>query len=176
MIATARLILRDWVDGDRAPFAAMLADPEVMRFLGPPLDRAAADLAVDRQRAHAAEHGFTFWAVERRADAAFLGFCGLRRVDLAGTPVDGEVEIGWRLRRDVWGQGFAREAAEAALADGFALGLPRIVAFTVPANLRSWGLMERLGMTRRDDLAFDHPRLAEDDPLRPHIVYSKEAL
>lgn len=172
MITTERLRLRDWTDADRAPFAAMVADPEVMRFLGPPLDRAAADAGVDRLTAAAATDGFTFWAIERRDDGPFLGFCGLRRVDLASTPIDRMVEIGWRLRRDAWGHGYAHGAAEASLRHGFdALGLARIVAYTVPANVRSWGLMARLGMSRRDDLAFDHPRLAAADPLRPHIVY-----
>lgn len=173
MIATERLILRDWRDGDRAPFAGMVADPEVMRCLGPLQDRAAADAGVDRMIAHQAAHGFCFWAIERRDDAAFLGFCGLKRVDLTGTPIAGEVEIGWRLRRDAWGAGYAREAAVATLAWGFGDGgLQRIVAMTNLANTRSWGLMERLGMTRRPDLDFDHAALDRDDPLRPHIVYA----
>ena len=173
MIATERLILRDWRDADRAPFAAMGADREVMRHLGPPLTRAASDCAVDRLTATQASHGFTFWAVERVSDGCFLGFCGLDPVGLSGTSIDHDVEIGWRLRREAWGQGYAREAATATLAWGFGeRGLARIVAMTTPANTRSWGLMERLGMTRRRDLDFDHPRLAADDPLRPHIVYA----
>ena len=176
MIDTPRLILRNWRASDREPFAAMVADPEVMRFLGPVQDRVAAEAAVDRAIAHQTEHGFTFWAVERRGDAALLGFCGLKRVDLPGAPIDREVEIGWRLRRDAWGQGYAREAAAASLAHGFgAHRLSRIIAYTVAGNIRSWGLMERLGMIRRDDMAFDHPRLAEGDPLRPHIVYARAA-
>lgn len=173
MIETPRLILRDWRDADRGPFAAMLADPEVMRHLGPVQDREAVDAGVNRMIAHHSGHGFTFWAVERREDAAFLGFCGLKRVDLTASPIAGEVEIGWRLRRDAWGAGFAREAAIASLEWGFAEGgLTRIVAMTTLANARSWGLMERLGMTRRRALDFDHPGLAADDPLRPHIVYT----
>ena len=174
MIETARLVLREWRQSDHEPFAAMLADPAVMRFLGPPQDRATADFHVGRQTAHLDTHGFTFWVVEGREDAAFLGFCGLRHVELPGAPINDEVEIGWRLRRTAWGSGYAHEAATASLADGFAKGLHRIVAYTVAANARSWGLMERLGMIRRPDLDFDHPRLAADDPLRPHIVYTAE--
>ncbi len=86
-----------------------------------------------------------------------------------------EVEIGWRLRHDAWGQGYAREAAEATLAWGQAAGRPRIIAMTVAANTRSWGLMERLGMLRRPDLDFAHPALAADDPLCAHIVYATVA-
>ncbi len=173
MIATARLLLRDWRDADRAPFAAMSADPEVMRYLAPLQSRAEVDAAVDRMVAHQAARGFCFWAVERCEDGAFLGFCGLKRVDLTATPISGGVEIGWRLRRDAWGAGYAREAAAAALDWGFGNGgLAQIVAMTNHANSRSWGLMERLGMIRRPDLDFDHPGLAAGDPLRPHIVYA----
>lgn len=170
-IATARLWLRPWTDTDRAPFAAMGADPHVMRYLGPLQTRAETDAAIDRQIASQAEDGFAFWAIERLDDHAFLGFCGLKRITIRG-PLDGEVEIGWRLRRDAWGQGYAFEAARASRDHGFLyLGLPHLFAFTVQANTRSWRLMERIGMTRLDNLAFDHPALAVDDPLRPHIVY-----
>ena len=173
MIETPRLVLRDWRDADRVPFAAMLARPEVMRHLGPLQDREAVDVGIDQMIAHHAAHGFTFWAVERRDDGAFLGFCGLKRVDLTASPIASEVEIGWRLRRDAWGAGFAREAAVASLEWGFDKGgLARIVAMTTIGNVRSWGLMERLGMTRRRALDFDHPGLAAADPLRPHIVYT----
>lgn len=171
MIDTTRLILRDWRDADRAPFTAMSADPEVMRYLAPLQSRAEVDAAFNRYVARTADT-FHPWAVERRADDAFLGSCGLNRVDHGASPVNGEVEVGWKFRRDAWGQGFAREAASAALAYGFAAGLSRIVAFTVPQNVASRGLMERLGMTRRPDLDFDHPGLAATDPLRPHIVYA----
>jgi RimJ/RimL family protein N-acetyltransferase len=173
VIETERLLVRPWRDADRAPFAAMGADPEVMRYLGPLQSRADADAGIDRAIAHQAAHGFCFWAVERREDGAFVGFCGLKRVDLAATPISGDVEIGWRLRRDAWGAGYAREAAAVVLDFGLrGAGLERIVAMTNHANSRSWGLMARLGMTRRPDLDFDHPGLAAGDPLRPHIVYA----
>ncbi len=171
MILTERLILRDRREADRAPLAAMRADPEVMRFLGPPRDQAAVDAEFDRYVALSSDDLHP-WAIEQRADNAFLGTCGLNRVDHGVSPVNGAVEIGWKLARAAWGQGFAAEAAAAALASGFAAGLPQIVAFTVAANTRSWRLMERLGMMRQADLDFDHPALAADDPLRPHIVYS----
>lgn len=169
MIATDRLLIRRWRDEDVAPFHAMSEDPEVMRFLGPPLTLEQARAAKGRMVARQAEHGFCFWAVERRADAAFIGFCGLLA---AKPPIEGEVEIGWRLARETWAQGYAREAAEAVIAWAWAnLDVPSLAAITVPANVRSWRLMERLGMTLAAGGDFDHPDLAEGDPLRRHILY-----
>ncbi len=174
MIETKRLTLRPWRDSDRAPFAAMGRDAEVMANLGALLSREESDAAVDRQIALQAERGHCFWAIEERASGEFLGFCGLKPGP-EGTPIARDIEAGWRLKRDAWGKGFAREAAAAALAWGFAsLDVTRIAAITVQANTRSWGLMERLGMTRRRDLDFDHPALAEGHPLRPHITYIME--
>jgi RimJ/RimL family protein N-acetyltransferase len=113
--------------------------------------------------------------VEGCRDGGFLGICGLKIMNDAGAPVEGDVEIGWRFRRESWGQGHAREAAEAALLWGWChLNCPRIVAITVPANVPSWRLMERLGMQRRPDLDFDHPRFQGDHPLRGHITYVKD--
>lgn len=170
MIETPRLIIRPWQESDRAPFAAMGADPEVMAHFPALLSPAESDAMVDRIGLMLADQGFGFWAVERRDSGDFIGFCGLNRVNFL-CPVAGEVEIGWRLVRAAWGQGFAREAAQICLDWGFAHGLTRIVSFTVPANVRSWGLMERLGMQRRAELDFDHPRVAEGSPLKRHIVY-----
>jgi RimJ/RimL family protein N-acetyltransferase len=175
VITTSRLVLRGWEDRDRVPFAAMGRDPLVMATLGPLLPRGESDAAIDRQRDFQARLGHCFWAIERAEDAAFLGFCGLKP-GAGGTPIEHEIEIGWRLARQYWGQGYAREAAEASLRWGFtSLGVPRIMAITTPGNDRSWGLMERIGMTRRHDLDFDHPILAAGDPLRAHITYEAVA-
>ena len=172
IIGTPRLLMRRWQEGDLAPFAALCADPEVMRHFRSPLTPEESDALVRRIEAHFDAHGFGLWALERRADRRFLGFTGLLTVDFA-SPIAGEVEIGWRLARAFWGQGYAGEAARAALDFGFAqLGLARIVSMTVEANARSWRLMERLGMARAAELDFDHPRLPEDHALRPHIVYA----
>lgn len=175
MIATARLLVRPWVDADRAPFHALCNDPQVMATIGPLQSRAETDAAIDRQMALQATLGHCFWALERRDDGRFLGFCGIK---IAPENIPGIAdcpEIGWRLARDAWGQGMAREAADASLAWGFANGMARIIAITTPGNVRSWGLMERLGMVRRHDLDFDHPALAEGDQLRPHITYEIRA-
>ncbi len=173
MLTTDRLVLRPWRDADLDPFVAMSADAEVMHHLLP-LDRAAAAAWIERQRAHQQEHGFCFWAVEVPGVLPLVGAVGLYTV-APPMPCAPAVEIGWRLARAAWGKGYAEEAARAALDWGFARGMTEIVAFTRPANSRSWRLMERLGMTRdgRDD--FEHPRLPPGDPMRPHVLYRLSA-
>jgi RimJ/RimL family protein N-acetyltransferase len=170
-LRTARLILREWRDEDREPFAAMNADPRVAEFLGGPIDRAASDAMVDRIRAHFRERGFGAWAVEIVGCAGFAGFLGLAvpRFEAHFTPC---VEIGWRLATEYWGNGYATEAGRAALAFGFEdLGLTELVSFTVPANVRSRRVMERLGMIRDGAGDFDHPLLPATHPLRRHVLY-----
>ncbi len=168
---TPRLILRDWRDADLDAFAAMSADPVVMETLGPLMTRDEADALLSRAKAIAAEHGHTFWAVERKSDAQMIDWCGIIRGSVG--PVEGKAEIGWRLAADAWGQGYAKEAALASLDWGFAnLADDAIWAITSTGNARSWGLMERLGMIRHPDLDFEHPRVAEGSPLKSHITYS----
>lgn len=171
MIETARLLIRPWRDSDRAPFAAMNADPEVTRYLGPLQARAQSDAMVDRQIALQRALGHCFWALERHADGAFLGFCGIKPGP-DGTPIAGLPEIGWRLARAHWGLDYAREAAEACLRWACAeRGWPGVYAITVRANAASWGLMLRLGMQRRLDMDFDHPAVPDGDALKPHLTY-----
>ena len=153
---TPRLRLRNWREGDIEPFIRHLNTEPVMRWLGG-VRTPEEQRAVVRERfiRWQEEHGFTFWVVERKADCKLLGFCGLKIADDAASPVVGELEVGWRLREDAWGNGYAREAAAASL--GFAfdrLEAPRVVALTVEGNVPSWGLMLRLGMTRRPDLDY----------------------
>ena len=172
MIETARLVLRTWRDADRDPFLALCRSPIVMAHLGGPMPDDAVDTAIARIHACQAEHGHCFWAAERKADRAFLGFCGLKIATGLAPGIEGDVEIGWRLGADAWGQGYAREAAIASLAWAWAnLDASRVVAITVPLNHRSWGLMERLGMTRRRDLDFGHPAFPDNHPLHHHITY-----
>jgi RimJ/RimL family protein N-acetyltransferase len=167
MIETARLCLRAWQDADREPFWAMGQDEEVMRYL-PKLTREQSDAAVRRMIVTEVEHGHVFWALERKVERDFIGFCGILP---PRSPIY-EYEIGWRLARQAWGLGYAREAAEASLAWAWInLDVPAIMAITNLANIRSWGLMERLGMKRQPLEDFDHPEVSEDDPLRPHILY-----
>ena len=164
-----RLRLRPWRADDANAFAAMNADPAVMRHFAAPLARAESDAFLAALMAHEAAHGFTFWAVERHAAPGAIGLCGLMRVPWQArfTPA---IEIGWRIAAAHWRQGHAEEAARLALAAGFGpLGLGEIVSFTVPANEPSWRLMRKLGMA--PDGEFGHPRLAPEHPLHRHLLY-----
>jgi len=165
-LRTPRLLLREWRDEDAAPFVAMSADPEVLRYLSAPDAEWIA-----RMRAHFAVHGFGNFVVELPGEAPFIGVIGLNHVrwTLPFTPA---VEAGWRLARPYWGKGYAVEAARAAIEDGFGrLGLEEIVAYTVPENRASRQVMERVGMTRDPAEDFDHPSRPEGDPLRRHVLY-----
>lgn len=171
MFRTSRLLLRPWRDADREAFARLNSDPEVMRHLPGVLDRTASDALVDAVEAHFESHGFGVWAIEVAAGAPFIGCVGLMHVGFAAhfTPT---VEIAWRLSREAWGHGYATEAAREACRIGLAdLELPEIVAFTVPANTRSRAVMTRLGMNHDPNEDFDHPKLAEGDPLQRHVLY-----
>ena len=171
MIETERLILRSWRDDDVDPFFALNSDPRVMATLGPLMTRDETAALIERAQARDEETGHTFWAVERKSDREMIGWCGVVRGP-QGTPISGLPEIGWRLAHDAWGQGFAREAAQATIHWSFAhLADDALWAITTAGNSRSWGLMERLGMTRRTDMDFAHPNVPEDSPLKPHITY-----
>jgi RimJ/RimL family protein N-acetyltransferase len=153
------------------PFAAMSADPEVMALLPPLPDRAASNAWIARMQAHNDEHGFAYWAVELPGKASLIGAIGLSRVRFPA-PFTPAIEIGWRLARRYWGQGFAFEAARATIDDGMGrLGLDEIVAFAAPANRRSQRLLERLGMTRNPAEDFDFPGVDEGHPLRRAVLY-----
>lgn len=154
---TERLVLRDWREDDWEPFWHHTNTPAVMRWLGGVADAEARAAAQARLESYARDHGHTFWAVERKSDGELLGFCGLKRSNQAGGPI-GMMEVGWRLREDAWGKGYAREAAMASLDLAFdRFGADEVVAFTVEGNRGSWGLMLRLGMGRREDLDFACP-------------------
>ncbi|NML05156.1 GNAT family N-acetyltransferase [Sphingomonas sp. G-3-2-10] len=169
MIETERLILRGWKDSDLDPFAAMSQDPRVMATLGPLMSRDEAAAVITRIEGIREAHGYTFWAIERREDGAFLGFCGVKP-GAEDTPIAGEVEIGWRLAHDHWGKGYAREAAQASLDWVWThLDADQVAAITTPGNSNSWGLMERLGMVRAPEDDFDHPKAIGH--LIPHITY-----
>lgn len=170
-LETERLILRDWRAEDWSEFFRVTNTPAVMRWLGGVLDDDGMASQRGRVEACHAANGFGFWAVERKEDGALLGFCGLKRADAPGSTVTGATEAGWRFREDAWGKGYAKEAAIAALDTAFGrLGAKEVVALTVDGNTGSWGLMERLGMRRRQELDYDDPRY--ENPWRRSIVYS----
>lgn len=175
-IRTDRLLLRQWRDDDLAPFTAMGADPAVMRFFPSALDADQSAAFVARIRGQIESRGFGLWAVEV-ADAGapqcgrFVGFTGLAAVpsDLPFAPA---LEVGWRLDPAAWGNGYATEAARAAVEVAFVeLGVDELVSMTASVNLPSRAVMERIGMTHDPADDFDHPRIAEGDPLRHHVLY-----
>jgi RimJ/RimL family protein N-acetyltransferase len=170
-LRTERLLLRRWHDSDRDPFAALNADPVVMEHFPGPLKRQESDAFVDRMESHFAQHGFSMWALEVVSTGSFAGFVGLLvpRFEAHFTPA---VEIGWRLARQHWGLGYATEAAHTALAFGFEeIRLDEIVAYTVPENVRSRRVMERLGMARNPADDFENPVIPEGHRLRRHVLY-----
>ncbi len=172
VLRTDRLLLRDWTDADMVPFAAMNADPRVMEFLGPVMGRTASDELAARIRKHVHAHGYGLWAAEIPGAVRFIGFIGLNVIEWS--PLAPSVEIGWRLAPDYWKQGYASEGAREVMRFAFEeLALDEVIAFTSVANRRSRGVMERIGMRHDPDRDFDHPKLTADDPLRPHVVYSR---
>ena len=169
-IQTERLILRRWLPSDRAPFAVMNADPEVMRYFPAKLDRETSDVFADRIDARLERQGFGLWALERRDTGEFIGFVGLS-VPRRALPFMPCVEIGWRLAAAHWGHGFASEGAQQVLKIGFEhFALDEIVSFTSLVNRRSRAVMERIGM-RDSGEDFEHPALPVGHPLRMHCLY-----
>ncbi len=170
MRTTERLRLRAWRPEDREPFAALNADPVVMEHFVAPLDRGESDAVADKIEADLAERGWGLWAAERLDTGAFIGFIGL---SIPGFEADFTpcVEIGWRLAKEHWGQGFAPEGARDAVRFAFEeLDLEEIVSFTYVGNRSSRRVMEKIGM--RPTHEFDHPRVPAGHRIRRHVLYT----
>ncbi|HTJ62974.1 MAG TPA: GNAT family N-acetyltransferase [Alphaproteobacteria bacterium] len=171
VLETPRLRLRPYRDTDLDGLAELCADPEVMRHFPETLDRSAAAAFGERIKAHFDRHGFGPWSVEIKGKTDYVGFVGLM-VPTFETHFTPCVEVGWRLARRHWQNGYATEGARAVLAYGFETrGCDEIVSMTVPANKRSRAVMDRLGMTRDPADDFDHPNLPEGHVLRRHVLY-----
>jgi len=170
---TIRLRLRTWDPEDERRFYDIMNTPEVMRWLGGVQDFREWGAGFRRLVSYQRDFGFTFWIVERKSDEEILGFCGLKRANAPGADkIAGDFEIGWRLREDAWGQGYAKEAAIATLDLAFDhFAAPHVVAVTALHNLSSQGLMIRLGMGRRDDLDFIDERFPAAGDVNPQIVF-----
>ena len=170
-LETERLLLREWRDSDRDAFAAIVGDPHVMRFYPATRDRAGADAWMDKMIAGLADGTGHFLAVEQKSDGALLGLTGTGEINFA-IPTGPKLEIGWVLGKNYWGQGYAPEAARAALNHAFTeLGAPEVVAFTARPNLPSQRVMQKIGLIRDPAADFDHPRIPEGHPLRSHVLY-----
>jgi RimJ/RimL family protein N-acetyltransferase len=169
-LETDRLVLRGWRDEDFAALHALCTDARVMATIAPVYDEARTAAVLARLQEREAHDGCTFWAMQQRQTGRVIGFCG---IGLGTVPaIADQLEIGWRLASDCWGQSLAREAAEASL--GWARrerpGEP-IWAITSVGNHRSRGLMERLGMCYCEGMDFDHPAIPADSPLLRHVTY-----
>ncbi|MDQ3246208.1 MAG: GNAT family N-acetyltransferase [Pseudomonadota bacterium] len=171
---TERLRLRTWDRQDLNPFIEHTNTPSVMRWLGGVWQRDDHVKAFERIEQYQREFGHTLWIVERKSDDALLGFCGLKRVNSPGAPNAGDFEVGWRLREDAWGKGYAKEAAVASLDLAFGkYAAPYVVALTIEGNQPSRGLMSRLRMRHREDMDFEDKRFGPE--MNPTIVYRIDA-
>ena len=172
---TKRLRLRDWREEDREAFYAIMNKPAVMRYLGGVQTPVQWGEAHQRMLGFQRDFGHTFWIIEDKKSGEIQGFCGLKRVNAPGAgELTDQHEIGWRLRESAWGQGIAKEAAIASLDLAFdRFAAPHVVAMTVPDNVASQGLMERLGMARRADLDFEDTRFGPE--LNPALIWRIDA-
>jgi RimJ/RimL family protein N-acetyltransferase len=167
------ITLRQWRDSDLEPYAAMNADPEVMRYFPAALSREQSQVSLARQRSLIEQRGWGLWALD--VDGVFAGFTGLA-IPSFEAPFMPCVEVGWRLRREYWGRGVAFRGALQALEYGFSvLKLAEIVSFTAAVNAPSRRLMERLSFVRDAASDFDHPSIPKGHPLRPHVLYRKKS-
>lgn len=176
LLKTERLVLRDWRKDDKAPFYQMSQDTEVMRYFPALLSREESDALADKAQGLISQNGYGFWAVERQDTGEFIGFVGLHhQPENSGIPNAPMTEIGWRIARPHWRQGFAHEAARKAMQFAFSeLALSQLYAFTTLTNLPSQSLMRKLGMHNLNQ-DFNHPKLAKGHPLARHCLFSKAA-
>ncbi len=175
IIETERLILRTWKKEDAAPYFQINQDPKVIEFLPGPLTMEQVNDFILTVNSHQDKNGYTLWAACLKETGELMGFIGLNYTDWAShfTPA---VEVGWRLGSQFWGKGYATEGAKACLEYGFKkYGLKEIISFTVPANIRSIHVMEKIGLKRDLNGNFAHPKLAKDHPLSQHILYRLRA-
>lgn len=168
---TERLILRPWKLEDLEPLARMNRDPQTMEYLLAPLTFEESAARLDVYKRHVEEHGWGLWAVSVPGVSDFIGWIGLWPIgfDAHFTPA---IEVGWRLLPQFWGKGYATEGSRAALKYGFeTLKLNEIVSITVPANVRSWRVMQKIGMHTDPKDNFDHPKVPVGHPLKKHVLY-----
>lgn len=167
---TERLILRSWQEDDREPFALMNADPKVMEYFPSLCSRQKSDYIIDYSNDEIEDSGYGFWAAQRKDTNQFIGFIGLHQFneDLPFCPM---VEIGWRLAKEHWGQGFATEGAKESLSIGFSqLSLKSIYSMSVLDNLKSQRVMSKIGMTNVDE-NFLHPAISAESGLQEHCLF-----
>jgi RimJ/RimL family protein N-acetyltransferase len=173
-LATTRLILRPWQDRDRAPFATMNADPAVMTYFAASMTPEESNAAIDRYLFQLDRDGFTMFAAEHRETGDLAGVIGMQTMrDIVPHLPQPAVEIGWRLALEHQNKGLATEGAQTIIDHAFTeLHLHEVVAITAEGNAASRRVMEKLGMTHRPELAFDHPRVPAGHPHQRHALYA----
>jgi RimJ/RimL family protein N-acetyltransferase len=174
LISTERLLLRPWKDQDFLPFAEMNADPRVREFFVSVLTREQSDAEIRHFQSTHERDGFSLLAAELNATGEFIGLIGLETMNIVLPSVaQPAVELGWRISRSHWGKGLAAEGARGVIRFAFeTLQLREVLATTVPANLRSRRVMEKIGMKHLVGFDFEHPRVPEGHPLRRHVLYA----
>jgi ribosomal-protein-alanine N-acetyltransferase len=174
LITTERLLLRPWKDEDFPPYAEMNADTAVREFFPSLLTREESDAEIRRFQGAYERDGFCMFASELIATGQFAGFVGLQTMNFVVPCIaQPAVEIGWRLSRAHWGIGLATEGTRGVIRHAFeTLQLCELVAITVPANLRSRRVMEKIGMKHFPELNFEHPRIPPGHPLGAHLLYA----
>jgi RimJ/RimL family protein N-acetyltransferase len=161
ILATPRLILREYSPDDADALCLVLSDPETMRFYPAPYDRAGVEDWISRSLHRYEEHGHGLWAMILKSNGKLIGDCGLTVQNLDAV---NEVEIGYHVRHDLWGNGFATEAARACRDFGFArLPVERLISLIRPENLQSRRVAEKNGMTVWKEVMWHNFR---------HLVYA----
>ncbi len=169
---TERLILRNWLHKDIEPFAKMNSDDDVMRFFEKKISLEQTIQSVEKMKACHKKYGYTFWAVENKKDQKFIGCIGIFMSEDYESPFTPGVEIGWRLDKPYWNKGYATEGAKKSLRIGFEdFKINEICAITVPTNLASRNVMEKLGMKRNPNEDFEHPKVSDNHPFKTHVLY-----
>ncbi|MCP4342668.1 MAG: GNAT family N-acetyltransferase [Desulfobulbaceae bacterium] len=169
-LETDRLLLRQWKNQDLSAFAKLTADSEVMEYFPSTLSSEESNAMAQKCKSLISERGWGVWASELKESGDFIGFVGIHKPK-ATLPFSPCVEIGWRLLREHWGNGYATEAAAEALRFSFeSLGLNEVVSFTTVSNYRSRSVMEHLGLSNTNQ-NFEHPDIPDGHQLSEHVLY-----
>ena len=172
-IKSERVLLRHWKASDLEPWIALNLDPKNLRYF-PRTYSAEESLESFKRISESLEKNeYGLWAAEEKSSGEFMGFIGLAKADIPGVSFMPCYEIGWRLDKKYWGNGYATEGAKVALAYGLTeLEIPTIYSYTSIHNLPSINVMKKIGLRERPELAFEHPRIEVGNPARSALVYS----
>jgi ribosomal-protein-alanine N-acetyltransferase len=172
-LESERVLLRSWQPSDLAPWIALNLDAENLRYFPRTYSAEESQASFLRIRDLLNENSYGLWAAEEKSSGEFMGFVGLMHHNIPGIAFMPCYEIGWRLDKKYWGKGYATESAKVVLAFGVReLTISEIFSFTAKGNLPSINVMRKIGLRERPELAFEHPRIADDSPVKSHVVYS----